>query len=69
MARECERLRRLAEKVVNLRDEVVTQKAKIKVLRSRRKENTPTTGITAGSNTLVIRKKKKSRIPETPKRW
>ena len=68
MVKERERLRRLAKKVVNLKDKVVTQKAEIKVLRSKRKENTPATGITAGLNTLVTRKKK-SRIPETPKRW
>ena len=68
MAKECERLRRLVKKVVNLRDKIITQKAKIKVLRSKRKENTPATGITAGSNTLVTRKKK-SGILETPKRW
>ena len=53
MAKERERLRRLVKKVVNLKDEMVTQKAKIKVLRSRRKENTLATGITAGSNTLI----------------
>ena len=53
MVKERERLRRMVKKVINLRDEVITQKAKIKVLRSRRKENTPATGITAGSNTLV----------------
>ena len=58
MVRECERFRRLVEKVVNLRDKVVTQKAEIKVLRSRRKENTPATGIMAGSNILITRKKK-----------
>ena len=52
------RLRRLAEKVINLRDKVVTQKAKIKVLKNRRRENTPATGITAGLNTLITRKKK-----------
>ena len=56
--KECERFRRLVKKVVNLRDKVVTQKAKIKVLRSKRKENTPATGITAGLNTLITRKKK-----------
>ena len=66
MVKECKRFRRLVEKVVDLRDKVITQKAKIKVLRSRRKENTPATGITAGLNTLVARKKK-FRIPETPK--
>ena len=64
MAKERERLRRMAEKVVNLRDEVVTQKAEIKVLRSKRKENTPATGITAGSNTLVIKKKKNLEYPK-----
>ena len=58
MVRERERLRRLIKKVINLRDKMVTQKAKIKVLKSRRKENTPATKITAGSNTLVTRKKK-----------
>ena len=64
MARERERLRRMAEKVVNLRDKVATQNAEIKVLRSRRKENTPATGITAGSNTLVARKKKSLEYPK-----
>ena len=64
MVRERERLRRLVKKVVNLRDEIITQKAKIKVLRSRRKENTPATGITAGSNTLVTRKKKSLEHPK-----
>ena len=58
MVKEYERLRRLAEKVVNLKDKITTQKAEIKVLRSRRKENTPATGITAGLNTLVTQKKK-----------
>ena len=58
MAKECERFRRIVKKVVNLRDKVVTQKAEIKVLRSRRRENTPATRITAGSNTLITRKKK-----------
>ena len=66
MVKEYERFRRLVKKVVNLRDKVVTQKAEIKVLRSRRKENTLATGIMAGLNTLVI-KKKKSAIPKTPK--
>ena len=64
MVRECERFRRLAEKVINLRDEVVTQKAKIKVLRSRCKEDIPATGITAGLNTLVTRKKKSLEYPK-----
>ena len=58
MVKEYERLRRLVKKVVNLKNNVITQKAKIKVLRSRRKENTPATGITAGLNTLVTKKKK-----------
>ena len=58
MAREYERLRRLIEKVINLKDEVITQKVKIKVLKSKHKENTPATGITAGSNTLITKKKK-----------
>ena len=48
----------MAEKVVDLRDEVVTQKAEIKVLRSKRKEDTPGIKITAGLNTLITRKKK-----------
>ena len=64
MVKERERLRRLAEKVVNLRDEVITQKAEIKVLRSKRKEDTPAMGITAGSNTLIIRKKKSLDYPK-----
>ena len=54
----------MVKKVINLRDKVVTQKAEIKVLRSRRKENTPATGITAGSNTLVARKKKSLEYPK-----
>ena len=58
MAKECERFRRLVEKVVNLKNEITTQKAEIKVSRSRRREDTLATGITAGSNTLVTRKKK-----------
>ena len=58
MAKERERLRRLAKKVVNLKNKLITQKVKIKVLRSRRRENTPATEITAGSNTLVTKKKK-----------
>ena len=68
MAKECKRLRCLAEKVVDLKDDVITQKAKIKALKSRRKEDTLATGITAGLST-VITKKKKSGLPETPKRW
>ena len=48
----------MAEKVINLKDKIITQRAKIEILRSKRKENTPATGITAGSNTLVARKKK-----------
>ena len=66
MAKECKKLHHLVEKVINLRDKITTQKAKIKVLRSRYKENTPATGITAGSNTLITRKKK-SGIPKTLK--
>ena len=58
MAKKREKLRRLVKKVINLRDKIITQKAEIKVLRSRRKENTPATGITAGSNTLITKKKK-----------
>ena len=64
--KERERFRHLVKKVINLKHKVVTQKAKIKVLRSRRKENTPATEIMAGSNTLIT-KKKKSRPPKTPK--
>ena len=64
MVRECKRFYCLTEKVVDLRDEVVTQKAEIKVLRSRRRENTPATGITAGLNTLVTRKKKSLEYPK-----
>ena len=64
MVRERKRLRRLIEKVVDLKDEVITQKAEIKVLRSRCKENTPATGITAGLNTLVTRKKKSLEYPK-----
>ena len=56
--KERERLRRLIKKVINLKNKIITQKAEIKVLRSKRKENTPAMGITAGSNTLVTRKKK-----------
>ena len=58
MVKEYKRLRRLVEKVVNLRDKVVTQKAKIKASRSRCKKDTPAIGITAGLSTLIIRKKK-----------
>ena len=58
IAKERERLRRLIKKVINLRDKVITQKAKIKVSKSRRRENTPATEITTGSNTLVTKKKK-----------
>ena len=62
--RKCEKFRRMVKKVINLRDEMVTQKAKIKVLRSRYKENTPAIGITAGSNTLAARKKKSLEHPK-----
>ena len=58
MVKKYKRLRRMVEKVIDLRDEMITQKAEIKVLRSRRRENAPATGITAGSNALVTRKKK-----------
>ena len=58
MVKERERLRRLTEKVVNLRDKVVIQKAEIKAWRSRRKEDTPATGITAGLSTVITKKKK-----------
>ena len=58
MVKEREKLRRIVKKVVNLRDEVITQKAEIKVLRSRHRKNTPATRITAGSNALIIKKKK-----------
>ena len=44
--------------MINLKDKIITQKAKIKVSKNRRKENTPATGITAGSNTLITKKKK-----------
>ena len=64
MARERERLRRIAKKVINLKNEMVTQKAEIKISRSRRRENTPATGITAGLNTLVTRKKKNLEHPK-----
>ena len=56
--KEYERFRRLVKKVINLRNKVVTQKAEIKVLKSRRKENTPAIKITAGLNTLITKKKK-----------
>ena len=36
----------------------------MEVLRSRRKENTPATGIIAGSNTLIARKKKSLEYPK-----
>ena len=58
IVREYERFRRLAEKVINLRDEVITQKAKIKALKSRRREDTLATVITAGLSTVIIKKKK-----------
>ena len=58
MAKERERFRRLIKKVVNLRDNVVTQKVKIKALKNRRRENTPAIEITAGLNTVIIKKKK-----------
>ena len=64
IVRERERFRRMVEKVIDLRDEMVTQKAEIKVLRSRRKENTPVTGIMAGLNILVARKKKSLEYPK-----
>ena len=64
MAKECERFRRIVKKVINLRDEVITQKAEIKVLRSRRREDTPATGITAGLNILVAWKKKSLEYPK-----
>ena len=67
MVKERERLRRLIEKVVDQKDNIVIQKAKIKALKSRKREDTPATGVTAGLNT-VITKKKKSRPPKTPKR-
>ena len=66
MVKGRERFRRLVKKVINLKNKMVTQKAKIKVLRNRRKENTPAMGITAGLNTLITRKKK-SGIPKTLK--
>ena len=64
MVKERERLRRIVEKVINLRDEMVTQKAEMEVLRSKRKEDTPATGIMAGLNTLVARKKKNLEHPK-----
>ena len=36
----------------------------MEVLRSRRREDTPAIGITAGSNTLVARKKKSLKYPK-----
>ena len=56
--KKCEKFRRLTEKVVNLKDKVITQKAEIKASRNKRKENTPATGITAGLSTVIIKKKK-----------
>ena len=44
--------------MINLRDDIITQKAKIKALKNRQRENTPDTGITAGLNTIIIKKKK-----------
>ena len=64
MARERERLRRLTEKIVNLKDKVITQKAEIKASKSRRRENTPATGITTGLNTLIIKRKKSLNHPK-----
>ena len=58
MVKECKRFRRLVEKVVDLRDDVATQKAEIEALTNRRREDTLTTGITAGLNTVIIKKKK-----------
>ena len=58
IVKEYERLRRLMERVVDLRDKVVTQKAEIEASRSRRRENYPATGITAGLNTVINKKKK-----------
>ena len=58
MIRERKRLRRLAEKVVNLKDNMVTKKAEIKVLKSRRREDTPATGITTSLSTVITKKKK-----------
>ena len=58
MVKEYERLRCLAEKVIDLRDDIITQKAKIKALRNKRRENTLAMAITAGLNTVIIKKKK-----------
>ena len=58
MVKEYERLRRLMEKVVDLKDDMVTQKAEIKALRSRRREDTPATGMMAGLSTVIIKKMK-----------
>ena len=60
MVKERERFRRLTEKVVDIRDDVITQKAEIKALRSRHREDTPAMGITAGLNTVITKKKKKN---------
>ena len=69
MVKKYKRFRRLMEKIVELKNEVVTQKIKIKTSRNRRKENTPATGITSGSSTLIKKKKKKKKPPKIPEQW
>ena len=64
MIRECKRFRRLIEKVIDLRDKVVIQKAEIKASRSRRREDTPATGITTGLSTVITKKKKSLNHPK-----
>ena len=56
--KERKRLRRLIKKVIDLRDNMVTEKAEIKALKSKRREKTPATGITAGLSTIITKKKK-----------
>ena len=58
IVKKCKRLRRLTEKVIDLRDDVVIQKAEIKTLKTRRREDTTAIGITAGLSTMMIKKKK-----------
>ena len=58
MVKKRERFRRLVKKMVDLRHNVITQKAEIKALKSRWREDTPATGITAGLSTMITKKKK-----------
>ena len=64
MAGERQQAAHLAGRIVDLKDDMAAQGLEMEALRRKRREDTPATGLTAGSSTTITRKKKSLEHPK-----